>query len=489
MDRAEYNLLKEAFISNLNGTSPVKVLALTHLFVLTVPVRGCLLVLLASFTALNPVKLFHLDFLFLIVPCILYTTTLGNYVLQVSILLCSLAFIIYCICGSVQKDTGTDLREVQKKLDVSLAASNCRVLLNVVTAVSILAVDFHSFPREFAKAEWYGTGLMDVGVGSFVFANSYVSRWSRGSMKKSSLLSTLKQSLVSSFSLILIGVLRMLAVALFSYHAHVTEYGVHWNFFITLSLINLAISIFSYLFNSVVFCGLLGITFAILHQYGLSHIAVFMKNENDRSTVILANLEGLVSLPGFFCLAIFGAIYGFYLFQHVQKKSFNGKFGAVTAVVSGFAFLSYILDRFVEPICRATVNLSYISWMVCYNVHMFSANHLNYIILSKILPKLPAKSVDYVFGRCASCSNRGKGARCGCLFTKISENQLLFFLLANIGTGFVNISVDTLTTGDFASVCIICVYMYITCGLLYLKNIYLSPENRKTSSSISSKLE
>ena len=47
--------------------------------------------------------------------------------------------------------------------------TNYRASMLLVTAICILGVDFRVFPRRFAKTEEFGFGLMDIGVGSFVF--------------------------------------------------------------------------------------------------------------------------------------------------------------------------------------------------------------------------------------------------------------------------------------------------------------------------------
>ena len=53
----------------------------------------------------------------------------------------------------------------------------------VAAVISILAVDFTLFPRRFCKAETFGTGLMDIGVGAFVVSNAIVSPEARNRNK------------------------------------------------------------------------------------------------------------------------------------------------------------------------------------------------------------------------------------------------------------------------------------------------------------------
>ena len=109
--------------------------------------------------------------------------------------------------------------------------------LLLATCLAIFAVDFRSFDRRFSKTEMYGWSLMDVGVGCFIAINGALSPESRLINSNVSLIARFMKTLRSSFPLLVIGFIRLAAVKSVNYQEHVTEYGVHWNFFFTISFV------------------------------------------------------------------------------------------------------------------------------------------------------------------------------------------------------------------------------------------------------------
>lgn|SRR6218665_294900 len=80
---------------------------------------------------------------------------------------------------SVSSKSWTELMTLQLPTRLSFI-THFRAYVNLATAICILAVDFIVFPRRFCKAETYGTGIMDVGVGAYVVANAIVSPEAKG---------------------------------------------------------------------------------------------------------------------------------------------------------------------------------------------------------------------------------------------------------------------------------------------------------------------
>ena len=105
----------------------------------------------------------------------------------------------------------------------------CGLLLS--TAVAILGVDFVVFPRRLAKTEQLGVSPMDAGVGGFMFAAALTAPVARRLSFSPSLLDSVRRQL----PVLALGGLRLLVVKLANYQEHVTEYGLHWNFFFTLA--------------------------------------------------------------------------------------------------------------------------------------------------------------------------------------------------------------------------------------------------------------
>ena len=175
-----------------------------------------------------------------------------------------------------------------------------RSYLQMLTVVAILAVDFEVFPRKFAKCESYGTSLMDVGVGCFVFSSGLVA----GPRLQNS--GSLRRTLRLVLPVLLLGLARVVFTKALDYQEHVSEYGVHWNFFITLGLLPLLIYIQNRIFKGVPLY-LAGITVLGVYQYSLSHgLEEFIMNA-PRIDYFTMNREGIFSLIGFYGLFLLAA--------------------------------------------------------------------------------------------------------------------------------------------------------------------------------------
>ena len=190
---------------------------------------------------------FSLDFLILVIPGLLNCTIAANSTVSVNHTLLVIGALTLAVQHMFRQQAKRKVSQSchQDSCPKKDYVSNLRAFMNIGTAMMILAVDFPIFPRRFAKTEVYGTGLMDIGVGAFILGNGIVSPDARGkfsvSSKHNQLFLIIKKELNGAAPLFILGVARLLCVKGSSYHEHVTEYGIHWNFFFTLSCIKVTL--------------------------------------------------------------------------------------------------------------------------------------------------------------------------------------------------------------------------------------------------------
>lgn len=188
------------------------------------------------------------DYVTTLVPATLAMTVLADHILFLFFALVLLVVLYLALLISF-----TDTRRLSSQGFLSLkyptslpCLREVRVWTNILTAIAILGVDFHIFPRRLAKVETYGNGLMDIGIGCFMLCHGMVAREARYPEEYKSVPSllhyfkTLAHTAYKTWPFVLIGALRLLSVKATDYQEHVTEYGVHWNFFFTIAVVRVS---------------------------------------------------------------------------------------------------------------------------------------------------------------------------------------------------------------------------------------------------------
>ena len=240
-------LAKEAFVSGLSGTSLGEISLLTITLSAGYLLRCTLTVSLRFWTfALS----FLSEYSTIVLPGILVFTVFADYALFILSALVSVSLLIILYGIWTSKSNYHQIADICKLVFSSPYNKRLpfvtlfRTYITLFTAIAILAVDFNIFPRRLAKAETYGSGLMDVGVGAFMMAHGITAPEARcQSNGKLSIKGYLKLLLVTArniLPLFVVGLVRLILVKGTDYQEHVTEYGVHWNFFFTIAFVRVS---------------------------------------------------------------------------------------------------------------------------------------------------------------------------------------------------------------------------------------------------------
>mmetsp|Transcript_5543 Transcript_5543/g.6442 ORF Transcript_5543/g.6442 Transcript_5543/m.6442 type:complete len:463 (-) Transcript_5543:249-1637(-) len=453
----DYKAEKEAFVSNLEGTTVTEVTLVLLIF----PVSLCTEILLRSTIALltsaKSIGDFDcvLGYVLICLPLLLSFTVCSQveYLVPLYLAVTASGIVCFFLIDTRKRDRAylqycediDRIRKASSKKDgkKSKSITAFRTFVTLATVIAILAVDFRIFPRRFAKTETYGTGLMDIGVGCFVLSNSIV----LDSKLRSGIL-----SLLPSVPLLLLGFGRLVSSKELEYQEHASEYGLHWNFFFTLAFLNIAAGVIHRVFKEVyspILYAKIGCLIIVFYQLLLTGFGLeAWILSGDRSNLVSQNKEGLCSSIGYLGLFFTGIWLGF-LHRKTSTPLFPYNFLRHICVLFCLASACFVSSYFL-PISRRLANLSYCIWVLTTSQLMLLSFEVVFTI-----PYVHDPSV---------------------LIHSINRNQLPIFLLSNLLTGICNFCINTLYTSDGWAFFILNCYLIVVCScsiILHKRNYVL----------------
>jgi len=356
-------------------------------------------------------------------------------------------------------------------LPVKPFVTHYRGSMMMITCVAILAVDFRVFPRRFGKVENWGTSLMDMGVGSFVFTSGVVS--ARSSLKanteaRPSLYKRLVVSIRHSIPLLVLGYIRLLSVRSVDYAVHVSEYGVHWNFFFTLGFLPPFSALCQTAFDLIPSYAVLACLIGTAYEIVLDKTALtkFMLTA-PRTDLLSKNREGIFSFIGYLAIFLAGQSLGSYTLPRqrafrkdasiveVIRQSILGKLVFSAIAWTALFYMSTNYYGLGLSVSRQLANFPYILWVSAFNTANIA---LCCAIETLCFPNLYKNATKEEEVR------KSREATSTILFA-FNRNGLTVFLVANLLTGLVNITLPTLHMGTAESMAILVGYIAVVTGV------------------------
>lgn len=435
----------------------------------------------------------------------------------------------------------TTVNNNKKKIYINLSELNIKQFLPykayitvyrsqmmIITCLAILAVDFKIFPRRFAKVETWGTSLMDLGVGSFVFSMGLVNcrnllkekfQFNSSSSNNNKLINYFKSILNSTkiaFPILTLGFIRLISVKSVEYHEHVTEYGYHWNFFFTLGFLPILNSILKPILLKPISSILIIIFIIIFYEIILIKFGFlnFIVNESlPRDNLISQNKEGLFSFIGYLSIFLVGQYLGNLLLPIIPipnnlicigttkedlVKYYSNKnpkntltlkpLSALVILSIVFQLLYFIIDTcYIYGVSRRLANGLYVIWVCAYNLtfltgfklieNLIWGDELNdeniEIITNEIENEKFGKSSSFNTVDPLEISKLHYKESTPLSLQFINDNSLVIFLIANLLTGLINLTFNTLDSSDITSILILIVYELV----LYIISLVLNKLN------------
>ena len=328
----------------------------------------------------------------------------------------------------------------------STALTLLRGLLVWQTAFYILAVDFPAvFPSHHAKAPAHGTSVMDLGVGCTLLVSALsrhvarAHRAGRGRAPGGALATPLWPGTFwraascsrSAATLFALGLARTAVLSHLDYHVDASEYGTHWNFFITLGAVA---ALVPHAPADARHAAAAGSLLLIAHQAALSGGLSHWVDTAPRVGLIAANKEGLCALPGHVALKLLGDALGALLLPRRLLAHWRAALRTL-ALLSAALFAAHLgAAALIEPSSRRTCNLAYALW-ACAQLLLIVCVCVGGAVLRPLAPPP--------------------------LIEAASRRPLLIFLLANLLTGAANAAMHADTAPVTLALATLAAYMAV----------------------------
>ena len=248
-----------------------------------------------------------------------------------------------------------------------------------------------------------------------------------------------------------------------------TEYGVHWNFFFSL----FSVSLLKYFFTSLLECRaipscvgggsnrysgrLLLLLATVAHVFHESWLVgyggreyVFREGRGDLG-IVDDNREGLLGIGGYLLLSVWAEeVLGGDLWRRSKttpaspSSSLRCKLLSLLLLSLGGHILS---ANFISPPSRRLMNTSYLTWVVFCNLLVLTVLSLAYCKEEEEEEEKEEKEEEKA--KKSSSRPGTTNDTAGKVASAINNNGLLVFVTANLLTGAVNLSVDTINAELF----------------------------------------
>ncbi|KAG9245493.1 GWT1-domain-containing protein [Calycina marina] len=481
---ASYKSQKEAFVSGLTGGSISEINYVTAVAPVAVVLWSTLQTRQAFFRTYTPLA-FAVDFLLNVGAILLATTLYSKTPVLLILLLLAPTVVIRAfprVDARKKPMPKTNAKPAQTEplnpLPKKSFLTTYRGTMLAVTCIAILAVDFKIFPRRFAKVENWGTSLMDVGVGSFVFSAGVVAARpilrEQLDGKTTRLGMRLYRSIRHSLPLLILGFIRLYTVKGLDYAEHVTEYGVHWNFFFTLGFLPPFLAVFQSAFQYLPSYAGLAMFLGIAYQIALekTRLKAFILTA-PRTDLISQNREGISSFFGYLAIFLIGQSTGLYILPrnisngtgNQARKRLLLTLGSWSLVwILSFAISISLNYGFNWAVSRRLANLPYILWIAAFNTTQLSI----FCLVETIFFPAHHKNLDAT----RKSEEEAYKTATSRVLEAYNRNGLFIFLVANLLTGLVNMTVPTLFVSNVQATGVLLVYSAVLTSLALGLDMY-----------------